>query len=287
MSDNLAKHSSKQEAIARAALPRLAELADELEKVTWDVFEKRVSYAPSDGGDVMALSFVTKQREHLRSVRALIAIDAHRDALLIARTMLEGLGRLLWAFNKVPERTDLWFWFGAILDWRQTLRNEEAGVEVDPEERAELRSYVDRYGSDYYRQKVRTAIQQAEDSGTDYTVPDDPWNRDWTVTSVDSMFSEVGGKELYDRIYRDTSEWVHWGPRAILRAAQAVDWGTAGFTDTDWRAAAVAMQTGCQALLQSLQILDGHFSLGLSQRLEELHQQMDTALSESIADGVQ
>src|SRR3954467_1280709 len=126
MGETQAQRAERQERHSLAVLPRLNELADLLETITHDVYEKRIAFTPDNGADVMALSFVTKQHEHLRSVRTLITAGLHRDALLIAGTMIEGLGRLLWAFNEVPERTDLWFWFGAILDWRQTLKNKAA-----------------------------------------------------------------------------------------------------------------------------------------------------------------
>lgn len=168
MGEDQYQRTARQERLGRTALPRLNKLADELETVTAEVFEQRVSYTPEHGADVMALSFVAKQSEHLRSVRALIRISAHRDALLIARTMLEGLGRLLWAFNRRPERTDLWLWYGAILDWRRTLRNEQAGMIVDAREKAELKRYVDQHGPNYYREKVRKAIDDARSRGLDY-----------------------------------------------------------------------------------------------------------------------
>ena len=264
-------------------MPRLIEFADGLEALASDVFEPRIAYEPDNGADVMVLSFVTKQHEHLRSVRTLISAGAHRDALLIARTMIEGLGRLLWAFNRVPERTELWLWFGAILDWRQTLKNEAAGMVVDPQEKAALRAHVDKHGPNYLRPKVRKALEAAEEDGTVFEMPDDPWGTDWTSTSVESMLHEVGGKYLYDGVYRDTSEWVHWGPRSILRAMEPAEWGINGFSQEDWRAAVSALVFGCLSLLQSLELLDRHFSLGRTERLTELARKIETIHSESLA----
>jgi hypothetical protein len=184
--------------------------------------------------------------------------------------MIEGLGRVLWAFNKVPERTDLWFWFGAILDWQQTLKNKAAGMHVGPGEKAELKSYVDKHGPNYYRPNVRKALEAAEKDGTAYKIPDDPWGTNWTDTTIEAMFDEVSGKYLYDGVYRRTSEWVHWGPRSILIAMESAEWGVAGFTQEDWRAAASALLYACASLLQSLEVLDQHFSLGITERLAEL-----------------
>lgn len=287
MSETQQQRTARQELISREAVSRLSDVADELEALTTEVFGKRITFDPTVGADVMALSFVTKQYEHLRSVRTLINVKAHRDALLIARTMIEGLGRLLWAFNKKPERTDLWLWYGAILDWRQTMKNEEDGITVDPQEKAELKLHVDDHGSDYYRSKVVEAIQAADKGGYEFEPPEDPWRNDWTVASVESMFVEVRGQNLYEKVYRVSSEWVYWGPRAILRAQDYAEWGVSGFTKDDWQSAALALQTGCQSLLQSLEILDMHFLLGIASRLGQLDHAMHTACAESIAAGAQ
>lgn len=275
----------QQDITAQAALPQLSVLADKLDALTVKVFAKHISHDPSDGASVMALSFVTKQREHLRSVRLLIDEQQHRDALLIARTMVEGLGRLLWAFHLQPQKTDLWFWFGAILDWRQIKKNEASGIPVDSDEKAELRAYIDKYGPNYYQPHVRKSVEAAQRDGTEYEIPEDPWRTNWTDTSVQTMFDEVGGKFLYDRVYRESSEWIHWGPRAMLRAMQFTDWGVEGFAEVDWLAASRALQLGCQSLLQSLEVLDAHFSLGITERLAELNQEMTTILDEAMAVG--
>ena len=285
MGDTQRQRRERQERIARAALPRLNDLADELESLANEVFAQRIPYQPDWGADVMALSFMTKQREHLRSVRTLISADLSRDALLITRTMIEGLGRLLWAFNKIPERTELWLWFGAILDWRQILKNEAAGMVVDADEKAELMNYVDTHGHHYFRPKVRKALEAAEKDGAVYEIPDDPWGNNWTDVKVETMLDEVGGRYLYDSVYRNSSEWIHWGPRAILRATEPGEWDVHKFTEQDWRAAETALRLGCQSLLQSLELLDHQFSLRITERLAELVEKMATVIDESLEAG--
>lgn len=272
-----------QDVVARESVRRLQVVADDLVSLVDETFEGRVSYTPDSGSDQMVLSFITKQYEHLRSLRALIDIRAHRDALLIARTMLEGLGRLRWAFNKEPERTDLWLWFGAILDWRQTIQNEQDGMHVEPEDKRQLGDIVDKYGIKYYKNKVREAIAKADEEGIEYQLPDDPWSRDWTTINVYDMFDEVGLKDLYDRAYRNASEWIHWGPQAILRATNSVEWGISGFTEEDWPVGSLAILVGCMSLELSLEALDDHFSLQLSERLVVINEMMTTALNESLA----
>jgi hypothetical protein len=215
MGKSLEQHEQWQIESSRKELPLLGNLAKGLEALAHEMLTPPIAYLPDNGADVMALSFATKQPEHLRSVRALIAADLHRDAQLIARTMLEAQGTLRWAFNRTPERTDLWFWYGAILDWRQMAKSKAQGFEVDPADEAELKPYVDRHGPNYYKPKVRKALKNAEETGTTYDLPEDPWHpADWTEMNVRTMFEELGDedKRLYDSFYRRTSEWGHSGP---------------------------------------------------------------------------
>ena len=144
MIDTQDQRIERQERAAQNALLNLIETVDELLAFVDTLFEPRIKYDRTNGADVMALTFATKQDEHMRSVRALIDAGLHRDAHLIGRVMLEGFAIQRWAFRSAPGRTDRWFWFGAIADWRQTLENEVSGrVVVDADKKKELKRYVD------------------------------------------------------------------------------------------------------------------------------------------------
>lgn len=278
-----------QENSARKELPMLVEVAYDLEALGRGMFTPPVTFQIVDGADVMALSFAAKQREHLRSVHTLIAAGLHRDALLITRTMLEAQGRLRWAFTQIPERTDRWFWYGAILDWRQMAKNKQDGMAVDPADEAALKPYIDQHGPNYYRPKVRQRIADAQQADTPYILPDDPWNKsDWTETDVRSMFVELGEERLYDSFYRRTSEWVHSGPRAILIAADqqgtaAAEWGPDQFTDGDLVAGVWALGMACESLIRCLEVVNGHFSLRHDERLQAIAGKLDAILARSLA----
>lgn len=277
--------SARQERVSRVAAPPLDELAEKLEALTSEIFATRVPFEPDNGADVMALTFATKQREHLRAVRTLIAAGQQRDALLIARTMVEGMACLLWAFKKPSDRTDLWFWFGAILDWRQTLKNEADVLVVDPGDKARLKTMVDEHGHRYFTKNAREALESAERNGMDFDQPDDPWEYKWTKVTIGKMFRDVQGDAMYVGAYHRSSEWIHWGPRSLLSAMEPADWGINGFSQEDWRTAVEALQLGCQSLLQSLEVLDRHFSLGKTERLIELNTSMVTMLTDALETG--
>jgi hypothetical protein len=202
---------------------------------------------------------------------------------LIGRTMLEGLARLLWAFNDIPERTELWFWYGVILDWRQTLKNEAKQIPGDPAIKAELRAYVDAHGPKYFRRDVETALDAARRSGVAPEMPEDPWKSSWTSVQIKEMFNEVGLEPMYQGVYGESSERIHWGPRSILRAMEPADWGMSGFTQEDWSSALRALGIGCFSLVTSLQVLDRHLSLGRNEQLASLMETLSTIFRKPLA----
>lgn len=149
---------------------------------------------------------------------------------------------------------------------------------------AELRQYADSHGPNYSTATVRREKEQAVSTNIPYELPDDPWDTRWTPTDVRSIFVGVGGQSLYDRSYRHTSEWVHWGPRAILSAMTDTEEELRDFSREDWRSAAEALVLGCQSLIQSLQALDEHFALGLGEPLTALLDQLEGAFPTGIRD---
>jgi hypothetical protein len=159
-----------------------------------------------------------------------------------------------------------------------------AELQVDPDEKARLRDVVDKYGPNYYRPNVRKSLEAAEKDGSVIELPDDPWSNVWTGTSIETMFDEVRGDYLYDAVFRDSTEWLHWGPRSILRAMEPADQGVGGFTQDDWLAAASALMSGCLSLLQALEALDRHFSLGIAERLAEPAKEIEAINAQATAE---
>ena len=174
------------------------------------MFAAPIPYDPLNGADVMALSFATKQAEHLQSVRILVAAKQHRDAFLIARTILEGYGRLLWSFQRVQERPDLWLWYGAILDWRQLGKNENAGIIVDPHEKAMLQEYVDRHGENYLTRRFAKRARKPRRTGRNFRCRTIRGTRTGRARNVRSMFVELGAGR-HARIRQRLSPLIRMG----------------------------------------------------------------------------
>src|ERR1022692_650147 len=81
----------------------------------------------------MTLTFAGKQLEHAHSV---LILDESVDAILIVRSMLEGLCQLLWSAQEPGDRPKRWRVFAFVRDWRTMQKTIEVGGTVSPEERA-------------------------------------------------------------------------------------------------------------------------------------------------------
>jgi len=145
-----------------------------------------------------------------------------------------------------------------------------------------LRAYLDTHGPKYFRREVEAALEAARKSGAAFEIPEDPWKSSWTSVQIKEMFKEVGLEPMYQGVYGESSEWIHWGPRSILRAMEPADWGMSGFTQEDWLSAVRALGIGCFSLVTSLQVLDRHLSLGRTEQLASLMETLSAIFKESL-----
>ena len=93
----------------REWVKRLLSLAEEMTQLVADV-----PYSEEDHLSLMAWCFLSKQIDHLRSVDKLIP---SRDAILVARTIIEGLCQLLWAAQEPATRPFQWRAFAWVQKW--------------------------------------------------------------------------------------------------------------------------------------------------------------------------
>jgi len=222
----------------------------------------------------MLLSFVEKQRLHLRTLRILIDADAHRDAALIGRTMLEGTVLLAWALQDSEHRPAHWLWFGAVEDWRQLRQNEQNGLPGNAEGKARLEEIAQHYG--YYSNDAKKAM------GSGQPLPDDPWAKTWPSPSTKDMFDAIGWSELHEQAYRSASEWIHWSPRALHLAIVNDDRRVTGFTNQDWRWASIALSLGTLAMARCLGELDRYFNLSRADAIEALSQRTHSIVTTAL-----
>ena len=259
-----------QEAAAERLVQRLRPSVDVLVDLAGLVVHgSRIPFEADDRAHIMLLSFASKQHDHLHSVRVLVDAGQGADATIIARTMLEGTAQLLWALNRRPDGPELWWWYAAVMDWRQLRENEQDGIPVEPERWRIVGELLDTYGDWYLSPKAREKQEEGK------TLPADPYRKSWHGQDVRSMLAAVRGEQHYDLIYRTASERIHWNPRAMLRSLDIVDGNPRGYRGNDSRGALMALIAGFYAMHQALEVLDQDFSLGLEPRLASVLAQFE------------
>lgn len=271
---------------ARSVLPLLLEYSDRVDRVIEEAFARVPPFEYDDAPAVMTVAFCTKQREHLRSIRVLLAAGQDRDAQLVARAMIEGMARLLWATKDWPNRAEQWLWFGLVLDKRRADRLESRGIAVDGDAKAGMAERLKEHGEQFFTKAVREQRELAESRGEAFELPDDPWGKRWTDSSAAEAFRESGGAHMYEAGYAHASDWIHWSPQAVLAAFETGTWAVGSFTKEDARAAVEALQLGCQAVLQCLEVLNSQFRLGTEGNLQSLFAEMEE-LPDKVAAGAE
>jgi len=222
---------------------------------------------------LMALCFTRKEAEHLRSILALVRAAQYRDALLIARSMIEGVALLTWAAREPSTRPALWRTFVWIEDWRCMQQQARSGDLLDPLERNIVEEQVLRCGEPFLSRAAQDALRAGA------SLPADPYWPHWHEgKSVARIFQELRDVPLYLYVYSATSRWIHWSPRG-LGASPGGDGdhpdGEAGAPEY----AAAALAAGFQTALNTAARLDAHLHLGFAGRLSDLRDEYVRRLS--------
>ena len=213
---------------------------------------------------LMALCFTRREAEHLRSILALVRAGQYRDAVLIARSMIEGVALLTWAAREPSTRPALWRKFAWIENWRLMQEQVRSGELLGPLERNTVEEQVLKFGDHFFSRAAQDALRAGA------SLPADPYWPYWHEgKSVAKIFQELRGVPLYQSVYGATSRWIHWSPRG-LGASTGGDGdhpdGEAGVPEC----AAAALAAGFQTALETATRLDAHLHLGFAGRLSEL-----------------
>ncbi|MGA8273489.1 MAG: DUF5677 domain-containing protein [Candidatus Sulfotelmatobacter sp.] len=207
----------------------------------------------SDDFGFMAVQFLYKQMQHGESVLSLVP---RRDAGLIARTMIDGLYQLLWAFQAREERAKRWRLFSIIYDWRRIQGQLKLGIPVDGEHIRRTESLLKVLGNTHRIKKLKPNSH-------------DLYHKRWHggITLAD-MADDVS-RELYDGPYAELSDWEHWGVGGIGESIERENSRVIVNTDSD-RTAGVALLAAFQCLLQTLVVADIHLRLRLRDAIQTL-----------------
>lgn len=250
----MSKHNQK----AKQDLPGLRRWASKLLALSDEI--GKIRYSENDHFGFMALSFLGKQREHMKSI---IILNESPDVVLIARSMIEGLCQLLWAF-KDPNILGLqWRAYSFIQDFRTIQTKIAAGESVAEESRAKNEEGLRLYGDQFLTPKERNK----RDKGV--PLKKDPYRKNWMKHQVRQICEKVEGELLYEHLYRPFSGYHHWDPRGLAIAIKR-DQNRVLYSAKSIEYAASALAVGFQCLLQILEVVDRHLELDIASRLAQL-----------------
>lgn len=226
-----------------------------------DEMHVEIKLTEEDHLGFMAANFLSKQYDHLRSI---ILLEPSRDVILIARSMIEGLCQLLWAARDPLVLPLKWRTFSCIEDWRNLRKYLARGDFVDPVKQAAVNANLEKYGNEFFNRKSRGAREKGN------PLPKDPYCRDWRCgMSIKDVCEEVGGSDLYERLYTNWSGWHHWSPggfsASLTRQDDRLIYTTLSSTD-----AASALASGFQCVIQTAEITNDHLNMGFEKAIDQL-----------------
>jgi hypothetical protein len=218
-----------------------------------DRSSQSVTVEDNDDFGFMAVQFLYKQMQHAESILILVP---RRDAGLIARAMIDGLYKLLWAYQSPKERPRLWRSFSVIEDWRLVQGRLKIGIAVNELDVRRNETALKQFG-DLHRRKKQKA------SSTD------PYNEYWQGKVTLSDMADAVGRELYDGPYDELSDWEHWGVNGIGQSIKRENDHVIVETNSD-RAAMVSLLAACQCCFKRLKSWTFIFPLISEIRLKRL-----------------
>jgi hypothetical protein len=249
-------------------ITRLRYYAAELAKLAKEM-QNKIVFQEEDHLGFMKLTFLSKQLEHIRSVCILTDADQYRDALIIARVMVEGLAILEWANADPKERALNW----SAYIWIEQF-NRSYGKTDYPKHKAEIEHMLNTYCRQYLKPDFKDKPQNE-------IVPDNyranwKWDENddakFVKVKIVEIFKETYLKDLYEQLYIPASGFVHWDSASMAGAINRKDDGSIIWGAKTKYLGAMALASGFHALFVSAQLLNEHFSLGFSDRLKKLYE---------------
>lgn len=217
-----------------------------------------VKYQETDHLGFMVLFFLSKQQTHARSI---LTLEGSRDALLIARSMIEGLFLLLWAERSPADRALQWRGMSLVHDWRQLRAAREAGRSFDAAKWSETVERLQEHESLLLTSKAMAARARGE------PLPADPYHRRWPPLPFKEVAKEVGSLVLYDGLYGHLAAYHHWEVAGLTgslkRGENTVQYSGANPVDET-----TSLICAISCLSQTAQIANDHHGIVLKGELE-------------------
>jgi hypothetical protein len=231
-------------------------LKDQVEKILTLAIElsRSITIRENDDFGCMTIHFLLKQMQHAESVVRLVP---RRDAGLIARTMIDGLYKLLWTSRAHEERAKLWRSFSVIHDWRMIQARLKIGIVVDDKDIRKNEAGLDEFGTLHRLKNPKPASP-------------DPYNRYWHGgVKLSDMAKVVDCRQLYDGPYSELSDWEHWGLEGIGNSIEREHNRIIIHPDSD-RIAGVALLAAFQCLFETLRVADVYLHLHAANAIQAL-----------------
>jgi hypothetical protein len=219
-----------------------------------DKSSRNVTTEESDNFGFMTIQFLFKEMQHAESLLRLVP---RRDAGLIARTMIDGLYKLLWASQAHEERAKLWRSFSVVHDWRMIQARLKIGIAVDDKDIRKNEAGLKEFGILHRLKNPKP------------TSPD-PYNKYWHGrVRLSDMADKVDSRQLYDGPYSELSDWEHWGLEGIGNSIEREHNRIIINTDSD-RIAGVALLAAFQCLFETLHVADVYLRLHIADTIQAL-----------------
>jgi hypothetical protein len=225
----------------------------------------RESGEPEDWDNLcfMAACFVCRQIDHMTAVLTLVDKGLDSEALVLGRSMLEGMIQLLWAAQEPEERPLRWRAFSLIEDWRLAQQDDRTSITVEKDQWRALDARVRSEGVPFLTQRAKNAIASGNPP------PPDPYHANWFGgRKTRDLFEQTSGAELWS-LYGRASESIHWTPRGLGSSLIRQE-GSIVYSGVDPSKAATALACGIQSVLQTSQILSWCLPAETSGLVEEL-----------------
>lgn len=173
-------------------------LSDLIEQ-TKIMLQKHESFKKDDLTGRMITYFIFKQLDHAMSV---IKLDPSLDAVLVVRTMIEGVINLSWALEKPNERVKNWFDYSVVYDFQLLKKKITNGSIVSDEDKREIEENYENNAKPFLKKDGR---------------PYENFRKGIGLGGISKTNTDL---EFFYESYQYFSDWVHWGSQSLRHVVQ-------------------------------------------------------------------
>jgi hypothetical protein len=242
--------------------PALESIAEEVIEFIPEM-HAAIPYDVKRGFDVISANFLMKQRQHLK---AILALKGNRDALLIVRTMVEGLVQVIYFVRHDRDKLAArWRKYTLIESWRAILIYKRMGLNMSQEDKDKYEGWAQAISKDFLTVEAMKALKNGE------PLPEDPYVKKWLGLSISEMFKSVKLDEkimyrLY-QIYDICSSWHHWSPKGLAMAMIQNEEGMHGYHECRPEEYIMALETGVMCMVAMAESSNDYFQLNYQKRI--------------------